>query len=344
MKSIIRILVVLPIIIFSQPHATASDLTPEMVESLKAKIFAIKNNLTSHLSERNQSAGRVFLEASADPKKAIELYLRCHKEVNYDREERPESDFRDWKESQSDRFKDDQFMESLRIQLRYLGLSCQVAEAEELDTVFPSLMTYVDGLSRLEEMPDGILMQSVAGSIFAEAYYLEKLLGSNDNWEPVPYNIGGIYEKAIFPYLRENKPEALMNAWDKRIEQQTRIAESLEVLKEKELRGMDRDEERRARNNQNRRGGGILQSMDKDDFIRETLPTLQWGKLKDQFSYMDQVGAAQKMLSFIESNLTHPKCEEWFSQFTTLILSTEAAANVSNETAPATPPADTGSQ
>ncbi len=82
---------------------------------------------------------------------------------------------------------------------------------------------------------------------------------------------------------------------------------------------MDRDEERRARNNQNRRGGGLMQSMDKDDFLRETLPSLQWAKMIDMFNFTDEVMGAKTMLDFIEANLKHPKCEEWFKQFTSVI-------------------------
>ncbi len=300
------------------PAAPGSDLTPDQIESLRRRLAELKDNLDGHLSTRNQSARSIFMEASSDPKKAIQLYLDCHWKVNYEMEGRSESDFRAWKESQENRIKSDQFIESLLIQLRYLALSCHAAEVEKLDEVFGPLTNYVESLSRLEEMPDGILTSNVSGSIFAQAYNLEKLLGQNDNWEPVPFNIPGIYNRTILPYLRENNPTSLMSAWDKRIEQQKRLVMFFEEKKKEELRGLDRDQERRVRNRQEGRGG-LMGSHDLEDFTRETLPRLTWSKYKDMFRYVNQLEGAKLMLDFVEKNLTTPQGEEFFEEFMTLL-------------------------
>jgi hypothetical protein len=230
--------------------AKGNELTVEQIQSLKARLKSLKDNLSSHITSRNVSAGQAFAAAAADPRAAVELYLNCVKIVEYDREGLPETDFRAWRENQTDRMKDPQFVTSLQQQLRYLTLSCQAAESEDKAQVFGSLMSYVDSLSNLTEMPTGAMTQSVANSVFAKAYYLERLLGSAENWEPTPINIAGIYSRTIMPYLREKDPASLMNAWDKRIEQQARLVTMLEEKKEEELRGLNRDEERRARNNQ----------------------------------------------------------------------------------------------
>ncbi len=258
--------------------------------------------------------------------------------VDYDREGRPESDFRAWKDAQKDRVSEPNFVESLQQQLRYLALSCQAAESKERDEIFAPLMSYVDGLSRLTEMPSNNLTQSVAGSIFAQAYYLEDLLGKNDNWEPVPMNIGGIYNRTILPYLREENPAALMNAWDKRIEQQTRLVVMLEEKKNEEMRGLDRDEERKARNSQSNQGG-LLKDHSKEEFTNHTLPQLQWGKLKDMFLYVDQLTGAKGMLDFIEANLLKEDGESYYREFETLIQSAMPVAAPTSlpEETPASP-------
>lgn len=303
--------------------SSAAELTPEQIESLRARLKALKENLDNHLSSRNSGAGQVFAEASGDPKKAMELYLKCQKLVNFDEEGLPESDFRGWKEENEDRMKDPAFVESLQMQLRYLALSCQAAESEKIDTIFPSLLSYVDSLSRMEELPTNAVTGSVARSVFSEAYNLEKLLGDNPNWEAIPFNIGGIYDSVILPYLREKNPSGLMNAWDKRIEQETRIVMMLEEHKEKELRGLNRDQQRRARGNQNR-DGGVMGRLDKDDFINEALPRMNWAKLVDMFNYVDQINGAKAMLDFVEENLTGELGEEFFEQFSNLIAGAAA--------------------
>lgn len=311
---------------------SAADLTPEQIESLKARLKALKTNLDSHLSNRNSSAEDNFMRASSDPRAAVELYINCYKLVNFDREGRSESDFRAWKDDQSDRLRDPQFVESLQHELRYLALSCKAAEVESVDEVFNSLMSYVDGLSRMEELPGPMLTQSVAGSVFSKAFYLEKLLGENDGWEPVPYNIGGVYERTIFPYLREKNPSALMGAWDKRIEQQSRLALLVEKKKEEELRGMNRDQARRTRNAQNNQRG-VMAQLDADDFANRTLPLLKWGKLKDMFSYVDQVNGAKAMLDFVEANLTSELGEDLYKEFASLIAAPEKKEDTDSQSA-----------
>ncbi|MDF1812240.1 MAG: hypothetical protein P1V20_08495 [Verrucomicrobiales bacterium] len=304
-------------VVFSGP-IRGGDLTPGQIESLRLKLTQVKENLDGHLSSRNQSARSVFMAASNDPRAAVRLYLDCHKKVEYDMEGRSEADFRAWRDSQEARIKDKQFIESLLIQLRYLALSCHAAEVEKLDEVFGPLNSYVESLSRLEELPDRILTSNVSNSIFAKAYNLEKLLGGNEGWESVPFNIPGIYEKTILPHLRATNPDLLLSAWDKRIEQQKRLVLFFEAKKQEELRGMDRDQKIRARTRQENRGG-LMKSHDLEDFNRETLPRLQWDKMKDKFAYIDQLSAAQEMLAFVEANLTTPKGGEYFKEFSELL-------------------------
>lgn len=325
MKKLVLIPLLLSFGLLAAP-SSAGELTPEQIESLRARLKAMKESLQNHLSSRNSTAGQRFMNAASDPKAAIDLYLECEKLVNYEREGRPESDFRAWKDEQSDRLRDPQFVESLQHQLRYLALSCQAAEAESIDAVFSPLMSFVDGLSRMEELPTNAVTQSVENSIFAKAFYLDKLLGSNEQWESTPFNIGGIYSRTILPYLRENKPEALMTAWDKRIEQETRLTLMLEEHKEKELRGMSRDQERRARGQQARQGG-VLQSFDKDDFTTKTLPRLKWGKLMDKYRHVDELLAATEMLKFVEEHLTHELGEDFFNEFESTVLENDGTSS-----------------
>ena len=315
---------------------SGQSLTPEQLASLKMRLESLKSNLNSHITSRNTTAGQSFLNAAANPKAALELYLNCVKMVEYDREGRPEADFRAWKDGQSGNMSDPRFVESLQHQLRYLALSCQAAETEDKAAIFTPLMAHVDNLSRLTEMPTGGVTQSVANSVFAKAYYLENLLGRNENWEPVPINIAGIYSRTILPYLRTETPSALMNAWDKRIEQQTRLVMTLEEKKQEELRGLNRDEERLARNAQVNHGGP-LRDHGKEEFTKRTLPHLQWGKLKDMFLYVDQVNGAKMMLDFVEANLTTPLGEEFYAEFESLIESTQG---VGSTRLPATPDAN----
>ena len=328
----------------------AQSLTPDQIEEISEQLQAIRKVLTDKASSRNKSAADIFLAASGSDKEALALYVKCYKEVYFDRDGRKESDFRDWRDKQADHFRDDSFTEGLRIQLRYLGLSCKAAEAEELSEVFGSLMSYVDSLTQLEELPGNEVMQSINGTVFARAYELDKQLARNKSWESVPYNIPGIYEKTILPYLREENPDQLANAWDKRIEQETRVVQFLEKEKERQQRG-SADDKRATRNKQNKRrqggGGGdgpnILRTHDKEYFIRETLPTLKWGKMVDMFSYGNSSRAALEMLGFIKENIKSPRAETWMNQFAGLLSRSVAPERTIITPRPSETPVSSGS-
>ncbi len=87
------------------PPVSAQELTPEQMESLKARVAGLREGLNSHLNQRNSSAGDEFARALASPKAAVELFCRCTKLVNFDREGRPESDYRAWLDGMKDQFK-----------------------------------------------------------------------------------------------------------------------------------------------------------------------------------------------------------------------------------------------
>ena len=317
----------------------AQGLSPDQLEKISAQLAAIRKVLSDKSSDRNKGAADTFISASQSGKEALALYVQCYKKVNFDLEGREESDFRDWRDKQADRFRDDAFIEGIRLQLRYLGLSCKAAESEELSEVFGNLMSYVDSLTQLEEMPGNEAMQSINGTVFAKAYELDRQLAKNKSWEPVPYNIPGIYEKTILPYLREENPSKLDSAWDKRIEQEMRVVQFLEKEKEKEQKG-SRDDKRETRNKQSQRkqggggGGGMMRSHDKEFFIRQTLPMLKWGKMVDMFKYGNRSSAALGMLNFIKENIANPKAEIWMNQFTALL--TTPAQSTGTTALPAT--------
>jgi hypothetical protein len=60
------------------------------------------------------------------------------------------------------------------------------------------------------------LRQPVKGSEFARAYLLEEHL-KRTQWSYSPLDIPDIYEKVIFPYYLEVKPEEIMTQWDNRM-------------------------------------------------------------------------------------------------------------------------------
>lgn len=328
----------------SSVPARAADLTPDQVAAIRAQLEAMQDQLEGKASERNRSAWSVFMEAAVDARKAAELFERCTKVVDFDREGRSDSEFRDWQGNQKDRYRNDQYMEGLQLQLRWLAITCKAAEAEKLSTVIPDVIGYVESLTSLSEMPGNAALTSVGGTIFVRAYELERVIGNNESWEPIPFNIAGIYEKTILPYLRVENTDQLMSAWDRRIAQQTRLVAFLTSKQEEAVRG-DRDDKRRIQDQQRRQqeNRNVLKDHDEDDFERDTLPQLKWSRLRDKYDYVDKVAAAQEMLAFMNEHLTNKKAPDWLTEFLLLISDAQSPGRIIEADPPVSTPGPTTS-
>lgn len=322
----------------SAPRAAAQSggqLTPEQIEAIRERLSALRDSVAGRHSELNRSAGAVFRQAAQDPKRAVELYASCTKVVNFDREGRDEAAYKAWEAGQRDNFRDPRFQEGLVMQLRYLALSCDAAEAEDLSQVFPSLLSYVDSLAQLNDLPSPTLLQGVQGSVFARAYKLEELLARNRSWEMVPYDISGIYEKTILPYLRDRDPSRLMGAWDRRIEQQTRMAVFLSQMEEKGANRNARSAaEERGRQLQQGRTGGVIRDHAGTSFKEDTLPALQWGRWRDMALHVDAAQGINGMLGFLQDKVDHVKAADWLEDLSS-VLGQLAGGSSSTPAAPA---------
>ena len=322
------------------------DLTLDQLGNISKQIADLKEVIEKQKSERSQSAWSVFKQASQDPKAATDLFLKCHRLVDFEREGREEKDYKEWEDKQTDRLRDENFLRSLMLQLSYLALTCQALETNDTAAVLPALLTHVESLTRLEEPPAQGLLQGVGNSIFARAYQVEDLIQSAKNWCDVPYDIAQIYEKTILPYLRKEKPEQLMAAWDRRIAQETAV---VQFLAEQATRGRNRDErkesEEEIRRMQAGKSGQILRAYHQEDFEKVTLPQLQWGRLLDMFRYVDQTQAMTAMLSFLKANLDKDDAANWLGQIAGLVGEAKGAAESSLPLTPApgsTPPPPVG--
>ena len=319
------------------PATAAGELSPQQIEAIRAQLEAMRDELEGKASERNHSAWSVFMNAAQSSKATAELFENCTRIVDFEREGRSDSEFRDWQSEQRDRYKDDGYMQSMQLQLRWLAITCKSAETEKFETVLPDVLSYMDGLTKLTEMPADAALDPVGGSIFVRAYQLERVIDKDAEWETIPFNIVGIYEKIILPYLRDEKPSQLMTAWDKRISQQTHLVEFIKARQGDEVKG-DRDEKRRIMERQRKEGSrGVLGKHDEDDFVNDTLPGLKWARLVDKYLFVDKVSAAQEMLVFLNQNITNKKAIDWLDQFASMVSDIESPGRITEPESDPTP-------
>jgi hypothetical protein len=107
----------------------------------------------------------------------------------------------------------------------------------------------------------------------------------------------GIYETLVFPYYRRNKmASSLMQAWTRRISQESEAAAT----------------------------AGFREATER--FTTERLPQLKWGQMREMFSLGQQEGAGASMLAHIKTNMAHRDAPQWITELRSLLAEEETPA------------------
>lgn len=235
-------------------------------------------------------------EAGATSDKAFALWLDCRKNLDFDQQGKTMAEYSEWKRGQTKEANRERDT-GLQMQVQWLAIvlmeanaRTEAARAETVAAAVQFLETLVERVQKVDGNLGEAGGQSVLGSVFARHYKLESTVSGRDGGAYVPGDAGAIYEKMILPYYRETKQAVnLMNAWKRRIEQETLIASS----------------------------GKARESRDRFETVR--LPELKWGQAVELFQLGQEEPAAGVMLSIIKANMTHRSAGQWISQFKTLL-------------------------
>ncbi len=272
------------------------------------RVRAILEASDSQLEARFRVAIQAYRAAMGSDEAAFSLYMNCVEKVDFTDRNRSARDFREWRRNNDNRLGDPAFRRALRHQLRWLVLTLQAtnddADRRELASnaqdIIDSIVNDASNLTGHEN----ILNQSVTASVFARAYDIGGI--EVEDWVLAPGRIPAIYDEIIMPQHRiARRADALRDAWTRRIQQQTRLAD--------EWSSADNDRGRRIGMARDQR------SEDYQSFVTEQLPQLQWQMEVDVFQHGDPAGAAPRMLAHISRHAGHSKVRDWVEEFESLL-------------------------
>lgn len=279
--------------VFAQKPAPLTDSDKQLLIEALNKVQESSEITTTQRYDTALSAFKSALNSDGD---VHALYLKCYEKVNFDDQNRKSQEFRDWRRRHKEREDTAEFRLALRHQLRWLMVLVQAAKApEDISSLTPSALSAVDAIfadaDRLTKHYK-MLESSVLGTVFARAYEVNNLEG--DLLPPAPLDVGALYEKLVFPDLRSpERCQSLRSAWTKRIK--------LEGLK-LELWSAEGS-----------LSGTAPPAYEK--WVSGARYDLQWQMEVDCFKAGDEKLSAQRMLSQIQSNLTHKNAPKWIDEF-----------------------------
>ena len=313
-RSVFTLIALTSVAVFPLSLSAEENLSHQQIEGILQELSTIEDVLAGKRVSLRTSAVQAFEAASSSDKAAYEFFLQCHKVLNFDAKDASFSDFRKWRENNEKRDKTGENLAAMRLQLQYLVLTMKASEGVKREFIIPELEAFVANIvNHTEELGSSgmrTLKGSVKSTIFAEAYKLNKSLEVED-WCFEPGNLGGVYEKSVFPYMRSENPDELAAAWDRRIGLEKR---SVAISRE----GND---------------------FELNKFETERLPQLYWMKATDLYQNASQQMGAQSMLSLLKSNPNHTSLKNWVAEFRTLLQSSIVETTPSPEsTAPAEEP------
>ncbi len=268
--------------------AQEQDLTPSETARMIEAIEAVKKRVGESRYGIHASSIQAFREAAESTTAAYDFYLKCYKEVHFERRGARESEYRDWKTKNVRYLRSKQHSEARRLQLKFLVITLRAARAKEeheIVALVPELTALIDaalsvypGLGRARS----VLHEDAVGSVFGKVYDLGASLKDLPDWGRGPMDIDGIYEETVLPLYRSpEKAGQLAAAWDKRIAQSTRAVRALE------------DEEA------------------EEKFVDDTLPRLRWEKYTDLLRAGRRRSALTGMVSLVQKNADHDEIDDW---------------------------------
>ncbi len=312
--------------VFSLSNAQAETLKETDRETLLDNLEKIQKAAQEKVDARFLGALTAYRSAMGSDSAAFDLFLNCKERIDFTEKYLKESDFREWKRTETEpgkKMAEPGFRLALRHQLRWLMLTLEAASAganrEKLATEAIGIIEAIfNEPAKLAKQRD-ILEQDVTQTVFAKAYDINDL--TIENWTNAPGDIGNVFDKVILPpYRRADRLAELRSGWIRRIQLETIRMEHWtknESGRNEDGKGHEKESEKK----EEVRIGTIesLRSPEYTKFIHEGLPQLQWEMEMDLFKHGDENGAAIKMLAHIEKHINHVSAKQWTEAFQVLL-------------------------
>ncbi len=314
--------------------SSAQSLTPAEKNEVDQMIEELHEKLHGGSATNNSRAVSTLQTILKTPKATYQYYMSCIKELQFDAPGKRESEWRDWRERNEDRLKADEHVAALQYQARFLLLTLGVAlekdEGAGVKKVMPLLIDYYDDLTGNFEKLEGqqqILTASALDSVFADRLKLNLTMPSLETWVDAPLPVSRVYDGVILPHFRKEKNHpAIQAAWDKRIVHESSTlgvstrGGALDLpmdlpsgIPQDLIRrfGLDsRDRKREQQREDTRR-----KKVSEDDFRKDRLPVLYWGKNRDAAQFGPTPASSFQALGrIIRENLTHPEAPNWLKE------------------------------
>ena len=238
-----------------------------------------KENLTRNRAQLIQK----LADAAQSAEKSLDVYFEATMAMNFAGANRENTMFKEWKDKEKPKWASKDFQAALRFYLYYMAISLRKGADEPQATLMPALIGYCrDYLASRSIVRDQEIMKKPLGSyIIANWLQVSPLLTKGEEWELIPGNIDGIFEKSVLPYWRENKSPYLVDYWDRKIADEAADSEE----------------------------SGLESSAGKFNLLRR--PSLMWSRAQEYIVLGQSNRAYNEMFAILKAYPSHPQFATW---------------------------------
>ncbi len=272
-------------VLAQQPPAPPFDPNAVLatLKDLKAKQQTVVNRERANVSASINAA-------IADPAKYYELAAAAVEFQNGTGND--PARLNDWRKRHAAELRNRDFVDVLRRQLIYLNLTWQHSAGAKTKDQIGALLDYVAQVGRDAEIDAPfyeITRKSLAESVFVPYFQIGPYIGNLKDWYDQPFDVGGIYDKIIFPELRAEKSPRLLECWKDRIQLETTHASTAQ------------------------------NALSVNKFNNVRLPTLLWNRAEDELLLGMNGQAVGDMLALIKAHPDHPDFDRWTARLTEIV-------------------------
>lgn len=284
----------------------AQDVAPPNPKVVLQILGGIKAQRNADASKDKLKLAKDFMSASSNGDVAEKFFEDCVWAVQFAptptlSDAKPDAtpkqkEFQAWLKKNDDRLKSQPFRTALCLHLMYISMTISHNSGVKVKDQIPDLVSYskqvLDNADTIygddrDDSPTStarLMRRPISDSMFVRWEQIGHYMTGDANWEPVPFNVDGIYEKIILPeYRLEKNSTAIFQYWDDRIAREAARSQ---------------------------KSGKVV---DVDRFTNITKGSLLWERSQEYAAIGQPNRGITEMLAIIKAYPMHPDAPEWIT-------------------------------
>lgn len=277
--------------------ARAGELSDSDRDALIENLDTLRDAALSIRNERYRTALETFRAAIGNPQKLLQVYYDSVRLVEYDRQNRPGSEYRAWEDAFRENLDKDKLQAKLEYQLRWLLLMMEAEISGDPSALADESLALVRELFADAEYNRGLLgemSQEVTATVMARAFDLDQL--EIEGMPSAPLPLQPVFALALRPAQRAQNYDRMRTLWNERISLEGQIVQN------------SIGEEEKLQNNPAAR-----------QFATITRPNLLWTMEMDCYRAGDERNAAANLLAMLRQSDSTSQALDWEKQLRELV-------------------------